>query len=446
MLSQLEELEKGKTKEEEGNPVQETTQEQSQIYAAQSAVKCNSTAEAGSGGASMAAAAQASQKRPSVWSRLGRAEAGGGSASMPAAAQASQKRLPCYFAASFYCHGMTLVDEDGRSVKKCPMWAQDKCPQPHDAATCKSAYAGDEGFRSKLAHYMEVAKANSNKVPSKEQLQDAGVLPKWVQERTVHSSKGTGGCGLGGCAQGRGKGIANTSGGGGPSSNKVKFDPARAVVVFAGRSQGHQMAALDPKDVPLEGARTSCLRATSFRVIHNPKTAHLTMTCFQRTRALFATTPWFLAEGVHCGAQHADLGMSSRLGTMLLFSDFEPRALIIGKESSFAHAMTGSAYCLLAKPNLLLFAQSICVRFPAHRFIEIDLKSKRRATCMARQIWLCLIRRMCRWKGRRTSRLRAASFQGLARLPAWRTAEGRRRQLMAKLISMCRRNSHSRKS
>ena len=45
MLSQLQELEKG-------NPIQEPTQEQSQIDVAQSAVKCNSAAEADSGGAS----------------------------------------------------------------------------------------------------------------------------------------------------------------------------------------------------------------------------------------------------------------------------------------------------------------------------------------------------------------------------------------------------------
>ena len=98
MLSQLEELEKGKPKEAEGNPIQDSTQEQSQIYAAQSAVKCNSAAEADSGGASKAAAAQTSQNRPPVWSRLGRAgcpnfwstcsssEAGGGGASMQSGA------------------------------------------------------------------------------------------------------------------------------------------------------------------------------------------------------------------------------------------------------------------------------------------------------------------------------------------------------------------------
>ena len=43
------------------------------------------------------------------------------------------------------------------------------------------------------------------------------------------------------------------SGGGSLSLGKVKFDPARAVVVFAGKSQGHQVAVLDPKDVLMEG-------------------------------------------------------------------------------------------------------------------------------------------------------------------------------------------------
>ena len=152
---------------------------------------------------------------------------------------------------------------------------QDNCPRPHDAAACKRAYAGDGLFRAKLAHFMEVAEANGNKVPSKEQLRDAGVLPKWshpngnrwMQERNAHSNrhllqaewlsatKGTGGRGLGGWTQGRGEGSANTSGGGRPLPGKVKFDPARAVVVFAPQGQSHQMAALEPEDVPTEGAR-----------------------------------------------------------------------------------------------------------------------------------------------------------------------------------------------
>ena len=59
------------------------------------------------------------------------------------------------------------------------MLAQDRCSQPHDAVMCKSAYASDEWFKKNLDSYMEVAKANGNKVPSKEQLQDAGLLLKW---------------------------------------------------------------------------------------------------------------------------------------------------------------------------------------------------------------------------------------------------------------------------
>ena len=114
------------------------------------------------------------------------AEADSRGVSMAAAAQASQKPAsPCYFAVAYHCLRVQLIDDDGRLVKKCLMLAQDKCSWPHDAATCKSAYAGDEGFKKNLDSYMEVAKANGNKVPSKEQLQDAGLLPKW--------SKGTGG-------------------------------------------------------------------------------------------------------------------------------------------------------------------------------------------------------------------------------------------------------------
>ena len=75
------------------------------------------------------------------------------------------------------------------------------------------------------------------------------------------------------------------------------------------------------------------------------------------------------------GAPHADLNMSSRLATMQLFLDFKPNASIIGKELSFASAMTGMAYYLLAQPNPLLFDQSICVQSSAHQFIESDLKN-----------------------------------------------------------------------
>ena len=96
MLTQLESLEtQPQDKEANNNLVQETTQEQK-------AMKYNFAADS---------------------------EAGGSSASMAAAAQASQRLAsPCYFVVSYHCLSMTLVDEDSRSVKKCPMLAQDKCP------------------------------------------------------------------------------------------------------------------------------------------------------------------------------------------------------------------------------------------------------------------------------------------------------------------------------
>ena len=89
--------------------------------------------EAGSVGMSEATAAQVSQKeqgtqayeaeRPPVWSRLGTAQADGGvGASRAAAAQASEGvKMPCFFAAAQVCRGVTLLGEDGRPVRRCPM-------------------------------------------------------------------------------------------------------------------------------------------------------------------------------------------------------------------------------------------------------------------------------------------------------------------------------------
>ena len=116
---------------------------------------------------------------------------------------------------------------------------------------CKKAYADNEWFKKNLDRYMEVTKANGNRVPTKEQLQDAGLVLKW--------SKGTRGRGGGGrghssCAQGHGEGNANTTGGGSPSTSKVAFDQTHAVVVFRGRKHTHQVAVLDLKDVLMDGA------------------------------------------------------------------------------------------------------------------------------------------------------------------------------------------------
>ena len=72
-----------------------------------------------------------------------------------------------------------------------------------DAATCRSAYAGDDWFKKNLNSYVEVAKSKGNRVPSKEQLQDAGLLPKWSKGSGGH---GGGGRGRGGHGHGRGGG------------------------------------------------------------------------------------------------------------------------------------------------------------------------------------------------------------------------------------------------
>ena len=56
--------------------------------------------------------------------------------------------------------------------------------------------------------YVEVAKANSNRVPSKEQLQDVGLLLKWSKGSGGH---GGGGRSRGGCGHGREGGNTNTA-------------------------------------------------------------------------------------------------------------------------------------------------------------------------------------------------------------------------------------------
>ena len=112
------------------------------------------------------------------------------------------------------------------------------CERPHDEASCKKAYADNESFKGRVDSYGETAKANGNKVPTKEQLQDAGVLPKFG----VKGAKGRGG------GDGRGRGGGKGRGRGGHKANT-----AGAVVVFAGLQHGHQVAVLNPRDVLMGG-------------------------------------------------------------------------------------------------------------------------------------------------------------------------------------------------
>ena len=115
------------------------------------------------------------------------------------------------------------------------------CDRPHDDASCKKAYADNEYFKKRVDRYGEIAKANGNKVPTKEQLQDAGVLPP------AWKSGGKGAKGRGG-GDGRGRGSGKGRGRGGHQVNT-----SGAVVVFAGSQHGHQVAVLDRRDVLMSG-------------------------------------------------------------------------------------------------------------------------------------------------------------------------------------------------
>ena len=119
---------------------------------------------------------EATQSRKAVKFNFA-AEGGGGGTSMAASTPTPQKSAsPCFFAAAYHCLRVQLVDADGQPVKKCPMQAQDRCARPHDAETCRSAYASDDWFKKNLNSYVEVAKSNGNRVLSKEQLQDVVVV------------------------------------------------------------------------------------------------------------------------------------------------------------------------------------------------------------------------------------------------------------------------------
>ena len=167
-------------------------------------------------------------------------ETGDGNPSMAAAAQSSEKwpLQPCFFVAAPYVLKMKLVDEAGRPVSKCPMQEKGLCDRPHDDASCKKEYADNEYFKERVDSYGEIAKANGNKVPTKEQLQDAGVLPKFG----VKGAKGRGG------GDGHSRGSSKGRGRGGHQVNT-----AGAIVVFAGSQHGHQVAVLDRQDVLMSG-------------------------------------------------------------------------------------------------------------------------------------------------------------------------------------------------
>ena len=215
----------------------------------------NTAVGAGSIGASRAMAAQASQQtqgtqayeaqRPPVFDRLGTTpnDRNVGSSRAFAWASGSVAWNPCYFAAARACRGEKFLGKDGLPVRDCPMLLAENCPRPHDRQTCQAVWTNNADFRSRLDNYVKVVERNNHRVPSKEQLQRAGVVPNW-RNKTASKSRVQAG------AQSR------------QQQERPRFvDPSRAVTPFRDRSSSTidrrgavYMAVLKDDNAPLEGA------------------------------------------------------------------------------------------------------------------------------------------------------------------------------------------------
>ena len=195
--------------------------------------------EAGSVGASVATAAQVSQKdqgtqayeaeRLPVRMRLGTAQTyGGGGASRAAAAQAPEgvkkkpkkPTLPCLFAAARVCRGIQFVDEEGQVIKDCPMLGQGQCRRSHDPRACRASWTFDAEFLHKLDVYEDLVRRNENRVPSKAQLQDAGIIPNWKKAAPQKPAKGD-------------VGVWSL-----PQRSRLSVDSYRSVSMYAGSPRG----------------------------------------------------------------------------------------------------------------------------------------------------------------------------------------------------------------
>ena len=75
------------------------------------------------------------------------------------------------------------MDERGHTLPKCPALEQGECPRPHDKQTCLDVWKYDEDFRDRLDSYVQVVKRNNHRVPSKEQLRRAGIVPDWKKDK-----------------------------------------------------------------------------------------------------------------------------------------------------------------------------------------------------------------------------------------------------------------------
>ena len=129
----------------------------------------------------------------SVFDRLGPGRGFGGDST----AQAEPQHLylgqagPCWAAAAFWCFNIIMVDKHGRPVRDCIMQRQGTCERPHDRKSCLLLYdsSTERGakFRQQLKAYVQLVIDNRMREPSKEQLQEAGVLPNWNAQKKLKS-------------------------------------------------------------------------------------------------------------------------------------------------------------------------------------------------------------------------------------------------------------------
>ncbi len=80
----------------------------------------------------------------------------------------------CFHASAHWCLGVTVLSNNNRPMKECPMQRQGRCDRPHDAESCRSLWTqnSERGirFRKQLGDYVKVVEKNMGKEPSREQL------------------------------------------------------------------------------------------------------------------------------------------------------------------------------------------------------------------------------------------------------------------------------------
>ena len=86
---------------------------------------------------------------------------------------------------------MTIIDKHDRPVKECVMQRKGACDRPHDEKSCLSLWNSNTErgvkFRQQLKAYVKLVMDNHMQEPSKEQLQEAGVLPNWNAQKKLKS-------------------------------------------------------------------------------------------------------------------------------------------------------------------------------------------------------------------------------------------------------------------